>query len=91
MLRRYSQNLPHVTALGAGRSDAVGPIRKCDKSIDAKVYDNFRLSGKTMNMSRLMVLRIGYKQSISETPRRHDSQSNPSRFGYQTPRQPGLP
>lgn len=84
MLRRNSQYPPHVAASGIGRSKTIVPIGKCNISVDAKAHDNFRLSGKTMNMARLMILRISNEQDIAETKRCHTPKYNPSRFGYQT-------
>jgi len=69
MFRRCSQNLTHIAALCVARANAVGPIGERDISIDAEVNDNFGLSRKTMNVSRLMVLRISNEKDSAETKR----------------------
>lgn len=71
MFGRCPQNLAHITALGVARADAVGPVGECDISIDAMVNDNFNLSRETMNVTRLMVLRISDEPDIAETKRCH--------------------
>ena len=69
MFSRCSQNLTQITALCVAWPNAVGPIGEPDISISAEVNDNFGLSRKTVNVSRLMVLRIGNEQDIAETKR----------------------
>jgi hypothetical protein len=83
MFRRCPQNLTHITALGVARANAVGPIGEGDISIDSEVDDNFSLCRKTMNMTRLMVLRISNELDIAEAKRRHAPQYNPTDLGYQ--------
>jgi hypothetical protein len=83
MFRRRSHNLTHITVLCVPWPNAIRPIGECDISIDAEVNDNFGLSRKTMNMARLMVLRICDEPDIAETKRRHMLKYNPSDLGYQ--------
>ncbi len=66
MLRRYPQNLPHVTVLGVPGSHTIGPVRESDRSIQGDVPDHFRLSREAMDMARLMILGIGYEQHFAE-------------------------
>ena len=91
MFRRCSQNPAHVTALCVARANAVGSIGESDIPINADVNDDFGLSRKTMNVARLMVLRINFEQGISEAKRRHESKYNPSPLGYQAPSAGGTP
>ena len=83
MFRRQCQNLTHITALCVARANAVGPVGECNTSIDSDINDNFGLSRKTMNMTRLMVLWISDEQDIAETKRCHGLDYNPSHLGYQ--------
>jgi hypothetical protein len=85
IFRRRSQNLTHVTAFCVAWANAVGPIGECDISIDADINDNFGLSRKTMNVTRLMVLWISDEPDIAETKRCHALEYNPSDLGYQAP------
>jgi len=65
------------------RANAVGPVGECNTSVDTDINDNFGLSRKTMNMSRLMVLWISNERDIAETKRCHGLDYNPSDLGYQ--------
>ena len=91
MFRRRSQNLANIASLGVSWPDAIGPIGECDISIDVEIDDNFGLPRKTMNMPRLMVLRISNEQNIAETKRCHAIEYNPSTLGYQLPQFLGIP
>jgi len=71
MFRRCPQNLAHITALGVARANAVGPVGQRKISVETMVNDDFRLSRKTMDMTRLMVLRISDETDIAETKRCH--------------------
>jgi hypothetical protein len=73
----------HVTALCVARTNAVGPIGERNFSIGANINNKFYLSGKTMNMTRVMVLRIRDEQDIAETKRCHKLNYNLSDLGYQ--------
>jgi hypothetical protein len=84
MFRCRSQNLPNIAALCVCWPDAIRPIGECDISISTDIDDNLSLSGKTVNMPLLMVLRISNEQYIAETKRRHTKEYNPRRLGYQT-------
>lgn len=84
MFRRRSQNLAHFTALCVAWANAITPIGECDISIDADINDNLGLSRETVNVTRLMVLRIGDEQDIAETKRCHALHYNLSRLGYQS-------
>ncbi len=91
MFRRRSQNLPNIAALCVSWPDAIRPISECDISIFTDIDDNFGLSRKTMNMPRLMVLRISNEQNIAKTKRGHVIEYNPRRLGYQTQQFMGIP
>jgi hypothetical protein len=91
MFRRRPQYLTYITALGVARANAVGPVGECDISIDSEVNDNFSLSRKTMNMTRLMVLRISNEPDIAEAKRCHALKYNPSDLGYQDALANGAP
>jgi len=71
MFRRCPQNLANITALGVARASAVGPVGERHISVDSKVNDNLSLSRETMNVTRLMVLRISDEPDIAETKRCH--------------------
>jgi hypothetical protein len=83
MLRRPFQNLAHVAAFGVARANAIGPVGQLDVSGHAKVHNHFGVTDKTMDVSRLMILRVRNESSVSETKRRHMRQYNPSHLGYQ--------
>jgi hypothetical protein len=85
MVRRRSQNPADVAALCVARANSVRPIRECDIPIEVEVNDDFSLCRKTMNMTRLMILRISDEQDIAETKRCHMLNYNPSLLGYQGP------
>lgn len=59
MFRSRFQNPTHIAALGVARANAVGSVGEHDISIAAEVDDDFLLSRKTMNVTGLMILRIG--------------------------------
>ncbi len=81
MFRCSSQNLAHFTALCIPRANTVATAGKRDITITPKVDDEFGFSGETMNVPRLMVLRINDKQNVFETARRHKQNYNQSRLG----------
>jgi hypothetical protein len=83
MFRRQIQNSMDIAALGVPWANAVRAVRERNISIDADINDDFGLSRKTMNVTRLMILRIGNEQDTAETKRCHAPLDNPSNLGYQ--------
>lgn len=83
MFRCRCQNLTHITALCVARANAIRPVGEHNFPGDAEINDNLGLPCKTMNMARLMVLRIRNKPDTAETKRCHAIDCNPSVLGYQ--------
>jgi len=83
MFRGRFQDRPYVAALRVGRTKAIGPVGESDIPIDPKVDDDFGFASESVDMARLMVLRVGNEPDFVEPQRCHASHYNLSGLGYQ--------
>jgi len=66
MFRCRFQDRPHVAALRVGWTKAIGPVGESDVPVDAKINDDFGFAGKSVDVARLMVLRVGNEPDFVE-------------------------
>lgn len=83
MFRCRFQDRAHVAALRVGWTKAVWSVGENDVPVAAKINDDFDFTGKSVDMARFMVLRVGNEQDVIEPQRCHAFQYNLSSLGYQ--------